>query len=130
MEVATFMDANETTVEFHKACLNRDIKTVNNLLKDKDKIDVTLDEMNTLLTTMSFIKDFYSLKELKDTMMENDTHEEVVKLLCEIGIDLEQKDHDGKTALHLAVPVRGFKMFGGEFHENTKIVKILLEHAL
>ena len=65
-----FWNANETTVKFHTACIMGDLEKVNSLLRmDKEKIDLTqLDEMSTLITTVSFIKNFPSLKELKDAM--------------------------------------------------------------
>ena len=94
--------------------------------KEKNAVK-QLDKEETLLLTVRTWLVFDSMEELKEAL-ENDTGEEVVKLLCEIGVDLE-KDHDGKTALHLAI--RGNKMIIGsdEFHENPRIVKILLEHG-
>ena len=94
--------------------------------KEKNAVK-QLDKEETLLLTVRTWSIFDSMEELKEAL-ENDTGEEVVKRLCEIGVDLE-KDYDGKTALHLAI--RGNKMIIGsdEFHENPRIVKILLEHG-
>ena len=84
--------------------------------------------MSTLLTTVSFIKNFPSSKELKETI-EKDAGVELVKLLCEIGIDLEQNGHDGKTALHMAICSNTMIHGSYKIHTNQKIVKILLEYG-
>ena len=59
-----FWNANKTTIKLHTACIKGDLEKVKNLLrKDKEKITVTqLDEMSTLITTVSFIKNCPSLK--------------------------------------------------------------------
>ena len=130
MNGALFVDVNETTMKLHRACIKGDVDTVNNILRiNKAKIDAKqLDQMGTLLQSVSHEKLFPSLKQLQE-MMKNDPQVEIIKLLCEMGIDLEQKDSSGKTALHLAI--RGNKKISGsdEFHENPRIVKILLEHG-
>ena len=123
-------NANESTIKFAQACIDKDLDTVHNLLRiDKEKIDVKqLNEVETLIRILNLdsINVFDSLEELKEAI-EKDPHVQIVKLLCEIGVDLEQKDHHGRTALHLAI--RGNKMLGAEFHENPRIVKTLLEHG-
>ena len=129
-----FIDVNETMMELHRklhrACIKGDVDTVNNLLRiNKEKIDAKqLNQMGTLLRTVSHDKFFPSLEQLQEEM-EKDPSEQVVKLLCEMGVDLEQKDYSGETALHLAV--RGNKRTNSsfEFHANPRIVKILLEHG-
>ena len=78
--------------------------------------------METLLRTLGPVEVFSSMKKLQEEM-ENDPGEEVIKALCEIGVDLEQKDDYGQTALYLAL--RG----SYRFHANSRIVKILLEHG-
>ena len=134
MNGAFFIDVNETMMELHRklhrACIKGDVDTVNNLIRiNKEKIDAKqLDQMGTLLKSVSQEKFFPSLEQLQE-VMKNDPQVEIVKLLCEMGVDLEQKDHDGKTALHLAV--RGNKMihYSYKFHANQRIVKVLLEHG-
>ena len=117
-------NANESTIKFAQACIDKDLDTVHNLLRiNKEKIDVKqLDEMKTLLKTVGPFRIFPSLERLQEEM-ENDPGEEVIKALCEIGVDLEQKDDYGQTALYLAL--RG----SYRFHANSRIVKILLEHG-
>ena len=89
------MDVYETTMELHRkldrACIKGDVETVNNLLRiNKEKIDAKqLDQMGTLLRTMSHEKFFPSLEQLQE-VMKKDPDQEVVNLLCEIGVDLEQ----------------------------------------
>ena len=128
--MATFMGSNETTIKFHKACIDEDLKTIKGLLKNKENINVRqLDQMGTLLRIVSLAKTFPSLEELKEAM-EKHPGEEIVKVLCEIGVDLHQKDDYGQTALHMVC--RGTKVtFGSglKCHANPTIVEILIEHG-
>ena len=128
--MATFMGSNETTIKFHEACIDENLKTIKGLLKNKENINVRqLDQMGTLLRIVSLAKTFPSLEKLKEAM-EKHPGEEVVKVLCEIGVDLHQKDSYGKTSLHLVC--HGTKgTFGSthKFHANPRIVEILLEHG-
>ena len=127
-----FWNANETTMKLHDACRFQDLKKVNNILRNnKEKIDVKqLDEMKTLLYTVGPIKMFPSLEKLQEEM-KNDPQVEIVKILCEIGVDLHQKDDFGETALHMVC--RGSKGthngYRTKFHANPRIVAILLEHG-
>ena len=115
--MVTFMDSNETTIKFHKACIDKDLKTMKNLLKNKEKIDVIqLDQMGTLCWIVKVTRFF------------SETHMEVVKLLCELGVDLEQKDSYTKTPLHEACgSTLNFDCF--EIRANPSLVKLLLEHG-
>ena len=103
------------------------IKKLQRIGREKNAVK-QLDEKETLLLTVSSLFVFSSLQEVKEAL-EKDPSEEVVKLLCEMGVDLEQKDKDGKTALHLAV--RGNKMIrcSNKFYANPRIVKVLLEYG-
>ena len=119
------------TIKFHEACIGKDLKTLSNLLKDKEKIDVKrLDQMKTLLRFLGPVRVFSSLKKLQEEM-EHDPGEEVVRALCEIGVDLEQKYDNGQTALYLACRGNKVTNFGSvlKFIDNPRIVKILLEHG-
>ena len=98
-----FWNANETTMKLHDACRFQDLKKVNNILRNnKEKIDVKqLDEWKTLLKTVRPVFMFSSLEKLQEEM-KNDPQVEIVKMLCEIGVDLHQKDYkyNGTTALY------------------------------
>ena len=96
-------NANESTIKLHRACTEKDLDTDNNLMRlDKEKIDVKqLDEMKTLLKTLGTTEMFGSMERLQKEM-KNDPQVEIVKMLCEIGFDLHQKDYkyNGTTALY------------------------------
>ena len=114
---------------FHQYNLNL-INKLQRIGKEKNAVK-QLDEEKTLLRTVSSLFVFSSLEEVKEAL-EKDPSEEVVKLLCEIGVDLEQRDYTvytGETALHFAV--RGNKRTNSsyKFHANPRIVKVLLEHG-
>ena len=125
-------NVNETTIQLDQACRQSDLERVNNIIRfDKEKIDAKqLDEMKTLLKTVGPIRMFLSLEELQEKM-KNDPQVEIVKMLCEIGVDLLQKDSNGRTALHMVC--RGTKGTNNgivpKFHANARIVDILLEHG-
>ena len=125
-------NANETTIKFHRACRDLDLETVHNLLRiEKEKIDVKqLDKMGTLLNTVRFSEIFTSFDTLQEAL-EKDPNVEVVKVLCEIGVDLEQKDEYGKTALGLECCGKNIAIYGSgvKYHSNPRIVKTLLEHG-
>ena len=131
------LNASETTIKFDQACRLVSYgswdyldKVHNIIINDKENIDVKqLDEMKTLLKTLGPSFKFPSLEKLQEAM-KNDAKVEIVKMLCEIGVDLQQKDSYGKTALHMAC--RGTRWTYGsthKFHANPRIVAILLEHG-
>ena len=95
-------NTNESTIKLHRTCTEKDLDTVNNLMRiDKEKIDVKkLDEMKTLLKTLGTTEMFGSMERLQKEM-KNDPQVEIVKMLCEIGVDLHQKTSYGRTALHM-----------------------------
>ena len=53
MDSSRFLNANDITLAFHKACINDDLHLATSLLSNKGEIDVTqLDEMETLFKTV------------------------------------------------------------------------------
>ena len=87
--------------------------------------------MKTLLKTLGTTEMFGSMERLQKEM-KNDPQVEIVKMLCEIGVDLHQKTSYGRTALHMVC--RGTKAISSgrvvKCHAaNPRIVDILLEHG-
>ena len=84
MDLSTLRDAIDITIEFHEACINGDLKRASNLLRnEREVIDVTkLDKRHTLCKTVQ------------------NKHEEIVKLLLKIGINVNQQGFNNETALH------------------------------
>ena len=122
-----FRKAYETTIKFHRACRDKDLETVYNLLRnDKEKIDVLkLDEMSTLLDKVRFFR--ISLEKLQEAK-EEDPNVEVIKVLCEIGVDLHKKDSNGRTALHMVCcGTRGFSVV--KCQANQRVIELLLENG-
>ena len=120
-------NANESTIKFHKACIEKDLETVYNLLRnDKEKIEVSkLNEMSTFLYK---VERFRITVEKLPEAMEKDPNVEVIKGLCEIGVDLHQKDSYGRTALHMVCcGTKGFSVV--KCQANQRIIEILLENG-
>ena len=112
-----FNSKERITKAFHEASICGDLEKVTKLLSTrKGEIDVkTLNEICTLHKTVDFAIKCSSQKE-------EDACVEVVKLLSEIGVDLEQRDSFGDTPLHLACGGLGREGF-------PSIVEILLYHG-
>ena len=112
-----FNSKERITKAFHEASICGDLENVTKLLSTrKGDIDVkTLNEKRTLHKTV-----YLSIK--CSSQKEEDAYLEVVKVLSEIGVDLEQKDSKGNTPLHLACGGLGRK-------GNPRIVEILLYHG-
>ena len=93
-------EADLVTNEFHKACINGDLKKVTNILSRREEIDVKqLDKEYTLEKAVLY------------------GYPEIVELLLKIGVNANQK-HSGLRPLHYACDIG-----------NLKIVEILLENG-
>ena len=112
-----FNSKERITKAFHEASICGDLEKVTQLLSTrKGDIDVkTLNEKRTLHKTVDFAIKCSSQKE-------EDACVEVVKLLSEIGVDLEQRDSYASTPLHLACGGLGRK-------GKPRIVEMLLHHG-
>ena len=78
---------NDITSEFHKACINGDLKTVSSHLCKQEQIKVKrLD--NKFESTLC------------KTVEKN--HTEIIKVLLEIGVDVNQLDWQRRIPLHYA----------------------------
>ena len=116
LEMGLFNSKERITKAFHEASISGDLEKVTTLLRRKEDIDVkALNEKCTLHKTVYFTIKCSSQKE-------EDACVEVVKLLSEIGVDLEQRDSFGDTPLHLACGGLGREGF-------PSIVEILLYHG-
>ena len=86
MDLSALRDALDITLEFHDACINGDLKKASNLFRnEREEIDVTkLDKRNTVCITVQ------------------NKHEEIVKLLRKVGVNVNQQDTNNETPLHWA----------------------------
>ena len=103
MDLSALRDALDVTIEFHDACINGDLKKASNLFRnEREEIDVTkLDKRNTLCITVQ------------------NKHEEVVKLLLKIGVNVNQQGFNNETPLHWACGSSA----------SLKITKLLLQNG-
>ena len=102
MDSSTILNSNNLTIAFHEACINDDLHLATSLFRNKGEIDVTqLDEMETLFKTIKR------------------QNSEIVKLLLEIGVNVNQRNWLGKTALQLTC----------KFDTNLSITHLLVENG-
>ena len=98
---------NDITSEFHKACINGDLKTVSILLCKQKQINVKrLD--NKFESTLC------------QTIEKN--HKEIIELLLEIGVDVNQLDWQRRTPLHYASDLNTAEILlvnGASVHAKT-----------
>ena len=94
LEKTMFTDVDETTMKFHRACINADLMTISNILRiDQERINVKqLDMMGTLPKTLSLIRNIFSTIE---EAIEKDPRVKIVKMLFEIGVAWPKELLDG-----------------------------------
>ena len=80
MDLSALRDTLDINIDFHEAYFNGDLKKASNLLRnEREEFDVTkLDKRHTV----------------------QNEHEEIVKLLLNIGINVNQQGFNNETALH------------------------------
>ena len=102
MDLLKSENDKNVTLEFHKACIAGDLTKVTKLLSRKEQIDVkALNEKRTLHKAVS------------------SGFTEIVKILLNIGVNINGLDFYGEMPLHLAV----------HYKADLLIVQILLENG-
>ena len=98
---------NDITREFHKACINGNLKTVSSLLCKQKQIKVNMLDDKFKSTLCKSVEK---------------NHTEIIKVLLEFGVDVNQFDWRRRTPLHYASDLSIAKVLlvnGASVHAKT-----------